>query len=173
MAIGTEIKMVYRALGAMFSRSGLCIAFAEFHENAGKWNFELKKNKTYPAGSINSLIQDFIEKNDLQFQVALITIHTEAAGTIFSGAAIAAATGLPVITGLTDLDKELGGNGEFYKTCSEKLGIDEKNIDDLNKSVCIAFMGILRWREEYNFLSSTTGARRSSIGGAIWLGQEA
>jgi anhydro-N-acetylmuramic acid kinase len=34
-------------------------------------------------------------------------------------------------------------------------------------------MGILRWREEYNFLSSTTGAKRSSIGGAIWLGQEA
>jgi len=33
-------------------------------------------------------------------------------------------------------------------------------------------MGILRWREEYNFLSSDTGASRSSIGGAVWLGQE-
>ena len=165
--------MVYRALGGLFSRSDLCIAFAEFHENAGKWSFELKNNKTFQAGAINPLIQDFIEENNLQYQVALITIHTEAPGTVFSGASIAAATGLPVITELTALDKELGGNGEFYKTCSEKLGIDEEDIDEVNRSVCIAFMGILRWREEYNFLSSTTGARRSSIGGAIWLGQEA
>ena len=165
--------MVYRALGGLFSRSGLCIAFAEFHENAGKWNFELKKNKTYPPGAINSLIRDFIEENNLQYQVALITVHTEASGTILSGASIAAVTALPVITELTALDQELGGNGQFYKTCLEKLGIDEEDIDDVNRSVCIAFMGILRWREEYNFLSSTTGAKRSSIGGAIWLGQEA
>src|SRR4026209_365420 len=146
--------MVYRVLGALFSNSGLTVSFSEFHENAGKWSFELKENKTYPAGAINSLVKDFIEENNLQYQVALITIHTEASGTIFSGASIAAATGLPVITELAALDKELGGNGEFYKTCSEKLRIDEKNTDDVNKSVCIAFMGILRWREEYNFLSS-------------------
>jgi len=165
--------MVYRALGVLFSHSDVTVSFTEFHENAGKWSFELKSNKTFKAGATNPLIQDFIEEDNLQYQVALITIHTEAPGTIFSGASIAVATGLPVITELTALDKELGGNGEFYKTCSEKLGIDEKNLDDINKSVCIAFMGILRWREEYNFLSSMTGARRSSIGGAIWLGQEA
>jgi anhydro-N-acetylmuramic acid kinase len=48
-----------------------------------------------------------------------------------------------------------------------------ENMTDLNKTICVAFMGILRWREEYNFLSSVTGASRSSIGGAVWLGQEA
>jgi len=165
--------MVYRSLGVLFSPSGFSIAFAEFHENAGVWTFELKANDTYSAGVINPLIEDFIEKNKLQYQVALITMHTEAFGITFSGASIAAATGLPVITDLSDIDIHLGGNGEFYTSASQKLGIKEEDISELNKTICVAFMGILRWREEYNFLSSTTGARRSSIGGAIWLGQEA
>lgn len=164
--------MVYRALGVLFSHSDVVISFTEFHENAGKWNFELKQNKVIPAGT-NNPISAFIEENNLQYQVALITVHTETETTILNGAAIAATTGLPIITDLTALDKELGGNGQFYKSCTEKLGIDWENIDDVNKSMCIAFMGILRWREEYNFLSSITGAKRNSIGGAIWLGQEA
>jgi len=164
--------MVYRAIGVLFSHSDIMISFTEFHENAGKWNFELKQNKIYPPGTNHSL-SEFIEENNLQFKVALITVHTEEPGIILNGPSIAVATGLPVIIDLALMDKELGGNGEFYKSCAEKLGMDEKNIDDISKSMCIAFMGILRWREEYNFLSSITGAKRSSIGGAVWLGQEA
>ena len=37
----------------------------------------------------------------------------------------------------------------------------------------MALIGTLRWREEYNVLNSVTGAKRSSIGGALWLGTEA
>jgi len=29
---------------------------------------------------------------------------------------------------------------------------------------------VLRWREEYNVLSSVTGSKRNSVGGALWLG---
>ena len=165
--------MIYRALGVLFSDSGYSIAFAEFHENAGVWTFELKTDRSYPTGNSISLIEKFIEENNLQYQVALITLHAESTGILFSGPSIAAATGLPVITDLSALDLELGGNGEFYSTASKKLNITNESMNDLNKAVCVAFMGILRWREEYNFLSSVTGAKRSSIGGAVWLGQEA
>jgi len=164
--------MVYRALGVLFSDSGYSIAFSEFHENAGVWTFELKTNSSYSTGNSISLIERFIEENNLQYQVALITVHAESPGALFSGASIAAATGLPVITDLTALDLELGGNGELYNNALKKLNIASENMNELNKAICIAFMGILRWREEYNFLSSITGASRSSIGGAIWLGQE-
>jgi len=165
--------MVYRALGVLFSDSGYSIAFSEFHENAGVWTFELKRDRSYSTGNSISLIEKFIEENNLQYQVALITVHAESPGTLFSGSSIAAGTRLPVITDLSALDLALGGNGEFYITASKKLGISEENMTDLNKTICVAFMGILRWREEYNFLSSVTGASRSNIGGAIWLGQEA
>lgn len=165
--------MVYRALGVLFSEPGYSITFSEFHENAGTWAFTLKANNSYPSGNSVSLIEKFIEENNLQYQVALITVHAESTGVIFTGASVAAVTGLPVITDLTALDMALSGNGEFYKTAGQKLGIKEENLTALNKTICVAFMGILRWREEYNFLSSVTGAKRSSIGGAVWLGQEA
>ena len=169
----SKIKMVYRSLGVLFAGSGFSIALTEFHENAGAWTFELKINKEYPIASMDSLIDHFIEDNDLQYKVALITVHSEVQTVIFKGANIAASTNLPVITDLPALDIALGGSGEFYKTAAQKLGITEDPLSELNKTICVSFMGILRWREEYNFLSSATGARRSNIGGAIWLGQEA
>ena len=165
--------MVYRVLGALFFDQNLSIAFAEFHENAGTWTFDLKANKSYLKGGIDPMVQQFIEENHLQYKVALITVHTEDHNIVFNGASIAALTGLPVITDLPALDTELGGNGEVYETAAQKLGLKEENLSGLNKTLCVAFMGILRWREEYNFLSSVTGASRSSIGGAVWLGQEA
>lgn len=36
----------------------------------------------------------------------------------------------------------------------------------------MAFIAVLRWRQEYNVLSTVTGANRDSIGGALWTGQE-
>ena len=165
--------MIYRALGVLFSGSGYSIAFSEFHENAGVWTVESKTNFSISSGNSVTLIEKFIEENNLQYQVALITVHAESPDTLFSGPSIAAATSLPVITDLSALDLELGGNGEFYSTISKKLSISVENLTDLDKTICVAFMGILRWREEYNFLSSVTGASRSSIGGAVWLGQEA
>ena len=164
--------MIYRALGVVFSNTGLSVSFSEFHENAGTWTYELKASNSFHGGNINSFIQQFIEENNLQYKVALITVHSETPGGIFDGASIAAETGLPVITNLASLDSKLGGNGEFYSTCLQRLGISGGNTE-VNKTICVSFMGILRWREEYNFLSSVTGASRSSIGGAIWLGQEA
>ena len=164
--------MIYRAMGVLFSESGYSVAFSEFHENAGAWTFTLKANNSYPTGNSVSLIEKFIEENNLQYQVALITVHAESPGALFSGASVAAATGLPVITDLTALDMALGGNGEFYNSALKKLNITNESMNEINKAICVAFMGILRWREEFNFLSSVTGARRSSIGGAVWLGQE-
>ena len=164
--------MVYRAMGVLFSESGYSVAFSEFHENAGAWTFTLKADNLYPTGNSVSLIEKFIEENKLQYQVALIAVHAESPGALFSGASVAAATGLPVITDLTALDMALGGNGEFYNSALKKLNITNESLNELNKTICVAFMGMLRWREEYNFLSSITGASRSSIGGAVWLGQE-
>ena len=41
------------------------------------------------------------------------------------------------------------------------------------EAMIMAFIGVLRWRQEYNILSSVTGAARDSISGALWIGQEA
>lgn len=165
--------MVYHAIGVLFQPPGLVFSFAGFHENAGHWTFELKKSRISSAGITSLLLNKFIDENELHYQVALITMHADAPGMIFNGADVAAATGLPVITDLTAIDTSLGGNGEFFSFASQKLGIAAQDMNEVNKTICVSFMGILRWREEYNFLSSVTGASRNSIGGAVWLGQEA
>lgn len=76
------------------------------------------------------------------------------------------------------------GGGAFntflIKTLKEKLdsigvtvNIPDPEIINYKEALIMALIGILRWREEYNVLSSVTGAKRSSIGGALWLGTEA
>lgn len=96
--------MVYRAIGIMSGSSldGLDIAFAELHENAGKWAYEIIKAGCYAytpewaeklgsAVTLNALdyqllhtsyghyigkeVNRFIEENDLQYKVALIASH--------------------------------------------------------------------------------------------------
>lgn len=51
--------------------------------------------------------------------------------------------------------------------------VPEKNIIQYKEALIMALIGILRWREEYNALSTVTGASRNSIGGALWMGTEA
>jgi anhydro-N-acetylmuramic acid kinase len=48
-----------------------------------------------------------------------------------------------------------------------------KDIVDYKEALVMALLGILRWREQDTVLASVTGARRNSIGGAVWMGQEA
>lgn len=59
----------------------------------------------------------------------------------------------------------------------EPLGVvvEVPSIDivQYKEALIMAFMAVLRWRQEYTVLSSVTGASRDSIGGALWTGQEA
>lgn len=49
---------------------------------------------------------------------------------------------------------------------------DEKLVA-YKEALIMALLGVLRWRQEYTVLPSVTGAARASIGGALWIGQEA
>ncbi|MCW3116946.1 MAG: hypothetical protein JWM28_1028 [Chitinophagaceae bacterium] len=51
--------------------------------------------------------------------------------------------------------------------------IPDEKLVKYKEALIMAFIGVLRWRQEYNVLSSVTGASRDGIGGALWNGQEA
>jgi anhydro-N-acetylmuramic acid kinase len=53
------------------------------------------------------------------------------------------------------------------------LLVPDASLVDYKEALMMAFIGVLRWREENNVLASVTGASRDSIGGAVWIGQEA
>lgn len=54
-----------------------------------------------------------------------------------------------------------------------EIVVPDSNLVNFKEALIMAFIGVLRWRQEYNVFSSVTGAARNSIGGALWTGQEA
>lgn len=54
------------------------------------------------------------------------------------------------------------------------LGIEVVLPDEVTimykEALIMALLGVLRWREEDTVMASVTGASRSSIGGALWMG---
>jgi anhydro-N-acetylmuramic acid kinase len=74
------------------------------------------------------------------------------------------------------------GGGVHHQLLQQRLQqkLSEKQVEliipdtltiDYKEALVMAFIAILRWREEVNVLQSVTGARRSSVGGALWMGQ--
>lgn len=51
-----------------------------------------------------------------------------------------------------------------------ELHIPDKETISYKEAIVMALIGVLRFREETNVLSSVTGASRDSISGALWMG---
>ncbi|MEO8582362.1 MAG: anhydro-N-acetylmuramic acid kinase [Flavitalea sp.] len=158
--------MVYRVIGLMSGSSldGLDIAFAEFQETGGKWAYTLRHTACYEypvewvqklhnATSLNAFyyqqlhveyghylgkqVNKFIEDNNIQYQVQLITSHGHTAfhfpaGSMTSqlgdGASIAAITGINVVSDLRAMDLALGGQGAPIVPIGEKLLFPENHL---------------------------------------------
>jgi anhydro-N-acetylmuramic acid kinase len=109
---------------------------------------------------------------------------TEAAALAATGAGMAAVQGSQVSTRRM-LVTGGGGHNHFLigrlQELLQPLGVEvavpvtdsDKALVDYKEALVMALIGVLRWREENNVLSSVTGASRDSIGGAVWIGQEA
>jgi len=62
---------------------------------------------------------------------------------------------------------------DHLKELNIEATIPDEQLVKFKEALIMALIGVLRWRQEYNVLSSVTGAARSSIGGALWTGEEA
>jgi len=62
---------------------------------------------------------------------------------------------------------------EQLKPLPIEVIVPDSQLVNYKEALVMALIGVLRWREEYNVLSSVTGAERNSINGALWLGGEA
>jgi anhydro-N-acetylmuramic acid kinase len=150
--------MLYRVIGVMSGSSldGLDIVFAEIQEQQGKWSYQLVAAECLPYSLkwntqlrdaihlsakdylllhaeygkyIGDEINRFIDKHELNYQVALIASHGHTTfhipplmtAQLGDGASIAAVTGLPVICDLRSMDVALGGQGAPIVPIGEKL----------------------------------------------------
>lgn len=64
---------------------------------------------------------------------------------------------------------------ERMRTLLQPLEVEvvlpEPLLIEYKEALIMALAGILRWREDNNVFASVTGARRDSIGGALWIGK--
>lgn len=129
-------------------------------------------------------VNKFIEQYQLQYKVVLIAspgytvFHLTSKNIpvqLGDGAAVAAVTHLPVVSDFYSIDASLGGKERGRELLKQKLSSTGNESDSyrINNAVLNAFMGVLRWRQEYNVFAGESGASGDSIGGALWTGQEA
>ncbi|KAK6021985.1 anhydro-N-acetylmuramic acid kinase [Ostertagia ostertagi] len=62
---------------------------------------------------------------------------------------------------------------EQLQLLNTEVIIPGEKLVNYKEALVMALIGVLRWREEYNVIPSVTGASRASVGGALWMGQEA
>ncbi len=60
--------------------------------------------------------------------------------------------------------------GEVLTELQIEVVVPDPLLVSNKEAIIMAFIGVLRWRQEVNVLSSVTGASRDSIGGALWIG---
>jgi anhydro-N-acetylmuramic acid kinase len=58
---------------------------------------------------------------------------------------------------------------EILKDIRIEVVIPEQQLINFKEALIMAFIGVLRWRQEINVLSTVTGAERDSINGALWI----
>ena len=194
--------MVYKVVSVECKEinDGLGIGYAELQFSGGKWGYDnlLKSHEEYAdewkdklskLTDITSLdyldwnnafgnyvanrVKNFIVTNDLEFKVQLIAfkglpVFTNTSRHEFgSPAQLAALTGINVVADFTGINNSLGGNADYQHSVAATIWSDQQI------ELQLALLAVLRWREENNFNAEHTGATRNSIGGAVWMGQEA
>ena len=65
-----------------------------------------------------------------------------------------------------------GRLADLLKEWQIEVVIPGESLVQYKEALIMALIGVLRWREKTNVLSSVTGATRDSVGGAMWMGQE-
>jgi anhydro-N-acetylmuramic acid kinase len=102
-------------------------------------------------------------------------VRSLVAGTAGAGpAGLAGTAGRMLVTGGGAHNTFLIGQlREVLADTGVEVVVPDSGLVDYKEALIMALIGVLRWREENNVLASVTGASRDSIGGAVWVGQEA
>lgn len=178
------LNMLAQELGSPYDKGGAFAAEGHLHEPLLQQLNKLDYyRQAYPKSLANEygteVVYPLVKSAGIAPANALHTyavhIAQQTAAAVQSlGAQVPAGAGKMLITGG-------GAFNDFLvrelKKALAPLGVEPvvpaSSLVNNKEALIMAFIGVLRWRQEYNVLSSVTGASRDSIGGALWTGQEA
>jgi len=176
------LNMISNTAGKEFDENGTMASLGTVNnkllESLNKQDYY---SKPYPKSLANdfgvSTLYPIIETSKISVNDALRTYAQHIVFQIKKGL-------LPLKASITQKKMLVTGGGAFNSFLIELLRkelediqveviVPDATIVNYKEALIMAFIGVLRWRQENNVLSSVTGASRDSIGGALWTGQEA
>lgn len=182
-AANRVLNMLSELVGKAYDEDGKIAASGEIdHPLIQQLNALDYYQQSYPKSLANSFgtdtVYEIIQKAAIPVEDALRT-YTEHICLQISNAVESA---LP--DQLSERKMLVTGGGAFNTFLIERLQqhlqfqnvevvVPDEKLVQYKEALIMALLGVLRWREQNTVLSSVTGAARSSIGGAVWIGQEA
>jgi len=110
--------------------------------------------------SLNDQLRTYVEHIACQIKNAIQALSV---GPAAEGSSL-------LVTGGGTLNKFLIQKiNEQLKEINITVVIPETELINYKEALIMAFIGVLRWRQENNIMSSVTGAERDSINGALWI----
>lgn len=133
--------------------------------------------KPYPKSLSNEFGVDFVFQKIQQYSISiqdkLNTYCEHIAIQIANVCPLKEETQKMMITGGGGFNNYLIERISFHlKNKNIEIVLPERSLIEYKEALIMALIGVLRWREEQNVLGTVTGAQRSSIGGALWMGQD-
>lgn len=117
--------------------------------------------------SVDDALRTYVEHIGVQICRAVEGVRGGQAGNIEEGKKM-------LVTGGGAHNKFLIDRlGELLAPLGVEVVVPDPQLVNYKEALVMALIGVLRWREENNVFASVTGASRDSIGGAVWIGQEA
>lgn len=114
--------------------------------------------------SINDALRTYVEHIAMQIGYAVNLLHAEK--PLDTSKLLVTGGGAHNIFMIKRITAAVSGYGV-------EVIVPDKELVDYKEALIMALLAVLRWREESTVLQTVTGACRSSIGGAVWIGQEA
>lgn len=178
------MNMLAEEIGMAFDKGGETASGGTFHQPLlDELNALDYYGKVYPKSLANDfgtdVVYPLIRRSALPVPDALRTFTEHVALQVMrsaklilpeSGVAAGEATRM-LVTGGGAMNSFLVSRIAAYLS---PLGLHAVAADELlanyKEALIMGFLGVLRWREEETVFASVTGARKGSIGGALWMG---
>ncbi|MDX5347182.1 MAG: anhydro-N-acetylmuramic acid kinase, partial [Hymenobacteraceae bacterium] len=162
--------------GLNYDENGQLARQGQLHEPLFK---KLNQAEYFFANFPKSLGKEWVDRHSLQHLTEADIPVEDKLHTACHHIALQLSQSLKALSGKEKAKVLLTGGGAFNTFLVELIGqylgdnfevvVPEPELVNFKEALIFAFLGVLRWRNEVNCLSSVTGASKDNCGGAVYV----
>lgn len=175
------LNLLAAQINKVYDENGSCASFGKIHEPLLQ---ELNTINYYTKDPPKSLSNEFGTEIIYPIITSYALDVADALRTYVEHIAVQIKNSLAPYITKENAQLMITGGGAFNQFLVDRISfqlndvsietiVPGEEIVNYKEALIMGFLGILRWREQPTVLASVTGARKNSIGGALWLGTDA